>query len=131
MKLDSRRPIRSDEKSPRKLYESEQRTPVTIAKIGRVTARRSDIGQKAGRADWTISPISPFLFSGPCAPATRACLVIRNPPYREFDPTDSADFPQEGMFYCARSAANRMMICMRNALRLSICGAAMPASLAA
>jgi hypothetical protein len=51
-----------------------------------------------------------------------------NPPYREFDPTVSANFPQEGMFYCDRSVEYRMMISTRKALRLSICGAAMPAS---
>lgn len=128
MKLDSRRPIRSAEKSPRKLYKSEQRTPVIIAKIGRVTARKSDIGQKTGRA--RLDDITYLAVSLIWTLRTNHQGMSGNPPYREFDPTGSADFPQEGMFYCPRSVENRMMICMRNALRLSICGVAMPASLA-
>ena len=39
-----------------------QRTPLIIDRSEWVTAGKSDIGQKAGRADWTVSPISHLFF---------------------------------------------------------------------
>src|SRR5271157_2686591 len=48
-----------------RLSKIEQRAPLTFVSISGRTARKSDVGHKAGRAEWTASTLSPFLSFGP------------------------------------------------------------------